>query len=225
MNLEEFLTQHPEYRPVADYVVLPPTGEELGQEFPDASPDVLSRALAIFPIGQTGVTRGCVYAMLRRKGSPDRWASMVALQSPPQGATTDTFWAGRKPFWAVFGEQYANDVRKRLAAQGVRLGENQEYMPELARFRGDPQAVVSFSGARDYIRKLCEQRGTGCEGAVKAQSSGPTSDPLAYENCMPLGEDIIRSRSRELVAANPDLGRKSRREIRQMVIEKHGPPR
>ena len=55
----------------------------------------------------------------------------------------------------------------------------------------------------------------------------PESDPLAPENCKPLGEDIIRGHMRTEVENNPDLAKgmtpKKRQALRQSIIQTHGP--
>jgi hypothetical protein len=46
---------------------------------------------------------------------------------------------------------------------------------------------------------------------------------LSPENCKPLGDDIIRSQAARMVKQDPSLKRMSRSELRQKIIEKHGP--
>jgi hypothetical protein len=218
MTPDQFFTDNPEWRPFADLVLYPPTAAEITAEFPDADPDVLAKC---HRGGQIAV--GTLYVRCRRQGSDDRWAAMCALQTPPLGATNDTFWGGRKHFSEVYGEAYANHVKKLLKKQGVNLLPGQEYMPELARFRGDPEAVVPFGNGRSYMKTLCEKRGWAIEGAVNVEHRGPELDPLADENCVPLAEEIIRSKARQEIAENPDLKRISKREMRERVLEKYGP--
>lgn len=225
-HVETFLHNHPNLRPFADLVVYPPTVDEATDEFPllASDPQLLERGYEYIVFdGKCGVTRLAHYTICRRKGQSHSMAAMFALQSSPRVNTNDTFWAGRPKFWQVFGTGYADDVRAKLAKQGIKLGENAEYLPELARFRGDPEAVVPSHAVRDHIKKVCEQRGWTCEGSVTAKGRGPESDPLAIENCVPLAEDIIRSNANRMVRENPDLARKSKRELRELVLEKHGP--
>lgn len=224
--VEMFLEKNSDLRPYADLVVYPPTVAETIAEFPECRGDstLEERAYEFIRFyGEVGLTRMAHYVICRRKGESHQMAAMFALQAAPCLNTNDTFWAGRKKFWQVFGEGYADDVRSKLAKQGIKLGEGAEYLPELARFRGDPEAVVPSHAARDHIRKVCESRGWTCDGAVKTKGRQPESDPHAPENCQPLGEDIIRQKARQMVSENPDLGRKSRRELRQKVLDKHGP--
>lgn len=217
-ELDTFFADNPEWRPYADLVVVPPSAEEIREEFPDADREVLDRAQ-----GGGRIAVGTLYVRMRREGSDDRFAAMLALQQPPRGETSDSFWAGRKHFSRVYGEEYANKIKGMLAKRGVNLKPGDEYMPELARFRGDPEAVVPFGGARSYMRKLCEKRGWACEGAVNVEHRQPERDPL--ESAPRLAEDLIRDNARRMVAKDPSLKRLGKRELRQAVIERHGAKR
>ncbi len=167
-RLEKWLTDNEDWRPYADLVVYPPLPEELMQEYNDVDPEVLARCGELVSEGGGHVSRGALYVRVRRENpkSRDRWAALLALQQPPGINTTDTFWAGRKPWYELYGDPnsvknntYVNDVKRELAKRGVNLKPTDEYMPELARFKGDPEAVIPFNGARSYIKNLCEKRG------------------------------------------------------------------
>lgn len=224
MDMDQFFEKHPELRIVADYVIEPPSPEELTAEFGYVPRDVIERCDELMTYG-AAVTRGCVFAARKRSGQSTDFAAMIAMQKSSGISTTDTFWSGRKPFWSVYGQEYADRVRKSLAARGISLGANGEYMPELARFEGDPEAVVPFSGSRDYIRGLCERRGWGCNGAVNVKAREPGGDPLSDDNCVPMAEDLVIKNASRMIRENPDLGRKTKAEVRQMVLDKYGPSR
>ncbi len=231
-RLESWLQENEAWRPYVDLVVYPPHPDEIAKEFPDASRDVLSRAGELVRECDAPVSRGALYVRIRRqnKKCDDKWAAMLCLQAPPRINTSDTFWSGRKPWHEVYGDSgstknntYINDIRRTLARRGVNLKPGDEYMPELARFKGDPEAIVPFSGARSYIKNLCEKRGWECNGSVETKHREPESDPLSDENCVPLAKDIIRQKARQMVASDPGLKRKSRAELKRLVLEKHGP--
>lgn len=230
MDLDRWFEENEGWRPYADLVLRPPMPEELMEWWPgDVSPDMLARCLELVLECGLAISRGAIYCRVRREYDPDEhrpsdhWATMLALNSPPGLKTTDSFWAGRKPWYEVYGEDYANDVKKRLAKQGVHLKPGDEYMPELANRRGDPDAVVPFGGARSYIRNLCEKRGWAVQGAVNVEAREPDRDWLADENCIPMGEDIVRQKAASMIQSNPDLKRLSRAELKAKVLEKHGP--
>ena len=49
----------------------------------------------------------------------------------------------------------------------------------------------------------------------------PESDPM--DNKKALGEDMIQGRMRSMVHRSPELRTKSRRELRDMIVDKHSP--
>lgn len=235
MNLEAWIAENEDWRPYVDLVAFPPLPEELMKEFTDVSAEVLSRCGEMVMEGGGYVSRGAIYIRVRREDAReagDRWATMLCLQAPPGVRTTDTFWAGRRPWYEVYGDPdskqnntYVNRVKKELAKRGVNLKAGDEYMPELARFVGDPEAVVPFGNARGYIKSLCERRGWAAEGAVEVKHREPDKDPLADENCIPMGEDLIRRKGKLLVQKDPSLKKLSRKELREKVLAKFGPSR
>lgn len=237
MDLETFFRDNEDWRPFADLVAYPPLPEELMSEFSDVSSEVLARCMEYVTECGGYVTRGAIYCRVRRekdepRATSDRWATMLSLNAVPAIKTSDTFWAGRKTWVEVFGEDYANKIKKGLAKKGVNILPGYEYMPELVRqdmgfgpHNPDPEAVVPFNGARSYIKNLCEKRGYSCDGAVTVQGRAPERDELADENCIPLGEDIIRRKACDMVKKDPSLRFKTKAELRQKVLEKHGPSR
>lgn len=228
-RIEVWLIDNPGWVPYVDLVVYPPTTDEISKEFPNTSKDVLDRCGELVQECGGHVSRGALYVKIRRVGgASDRFATMLALQAPPGINTSDTFWAGRKSWVDVFGETYANNIRKGLANKGISLKAGDEYMPELVRpgygpKNPDPEAIVPFGGARSYIKSLCEKRGWAVEGAVKAEHREPESDPLSDENCVPMGMDLVRKKACKMVRSDPSLRSKSKAELRQLVLEKHGP--
>lgn len=220
MTLKEFFTDNPEWQPYADMVVRPPTDEEIQEEFSDADSDVLSMCDRLIHGAGGRITVGTIYVRMRREGNPDRFAAMLACQRAPRGETSDTFWAGRKPFHEVFGPGYAACVKRMLARQGVNLKPGDEYMPELARFQGDPEAVVPFGGARSYIKNLCAKRGWACDGAVTTEHREPDSDP--WEESVPLAPDLVKKNTARMLKKNPELRKLDRRELREKVLAEHG---
>lgn len=217
-DFDAFFRDHPEWKHYADYVVRPPCTEEIRGEFLDADSDVLGRCMEVF---KGPVSRGAAYLKMRLEGADDRMAATLACQQFPGVNTTDTFWAGRKPFHEVFGEEYANVVRRELAKRGVTLKPGDEYMPELANRVGDPEAVVPFGGARSYIKNLCERRGWASEGAVTTEHRQPERDP--FEDSVPLAEDLIRKNTARVLQKDPSLKKMKPRELREKVIAEHGP--
>jgi hypothetical protein len=223
-KIKEFLADNEDWRPVADLLMLPMDGEEIQAEFPDADSEVLSRCNEGIRIGEFPIARGTIYVRSRRNGAGDRFAAVAALQRSASGMTDDVFFAGMPTLADQMGSKKKLDA---LVANCKKAGFTPNYrdvyQSGLARFPNDPQAIVSRSQGRSYIKSLCESRGWACEGGVNVAARQPESDPLAKENCIPLGKDLIRDNARKMIQDNPDLRHKPASELRQMVLDKHGP--
>ena len=109
-----------------------------------------------------------VYEESREAGSSHKLAEMLALRQGPS-LSTDT------RFLARFGP------------------EPKHYISQLAKFRGDPDAWI---GSRADIRRKCEERGLGCEGAVnvKERELPPAPPPI------PVASDIVAREVRKTIA-------------------------
>jgi hypothetical protein len=218
--IEKFLSQNPDWEKCPDLITNPPTAEELQAEFRDADPELIRRCDEWI---STLVTRGAFYFRARMQGSSDRAAAMYSLQKTAAIDTDDVFFQGAKPLYDQFGSQQAlNRTLRESKKRGFTPDKNAIYYPNLARFRGDPEAYVTRAMGRSYIRKLLEKRGWSAEGGVNVKGREPESDPLDAKNCKPLGEDIIRRRMKEELKNNPELARKNRSELRQAIIDRHG---
>ena len=220
-EITEFLERNPEWAVCPDFIISPPSGEELAQDYPELTESFLGRHEEYMSYG---VTRGAQYAQMRLNGTAHSLAEMVALQQCAGIETDDTFFQGSKPLYDQFGSQkHLNTFLKAAKRRGFTPSVNSTYFPGLARFQGDPEAFVTRAQGRSYIRKLCEKRGWACEGGVNVKHREPESDPLDLKNCKPLGEDIIRNRAMQMAEKNPDVARMPRRELREKIIAEHGP--
>ncbi len=223
-NVAKFLEENPDFRIVADYLALPPDEDELEAEFPDCDKQVLERTFAVVKSVPVIITRGTIYAKARRCGSDNKFASMVALQRTPGAMTDDVFFSGIPSLADQMGSKKRLDA---LVASCKKAGftpnPTDVYQSGLARFPNDPQAVVSRSQGRGYIRRLCEERGWACEGGVNVKHRQPEHDPLDPKYCKPMGEDLIRSNARRMAEKDPSIKRLKPQEIREKVLEAHGP--
>ena len=154
-----------------------------------------------------------IYKQAIKNGCAPRLAEMLASRRAPRLDTDKAFFNGQKGL-ADLPEEYRNNVVKDARACGYEPSPGDIYMPGLAEFRGDPKAFVSrATGAK---RKIKEH--------VRRCERGPSSDPLAKENRVPLGEDIVTERIGDMVAEDPGLlERRSLNDVREEVIHKHGP--
>lgn len=163
MDLQEFLSQNPAWQSHPDLILRPPSPAEISAWFPEVSPELLQRSDELIRHCGLSLTRGALYSHIRHsQQSSDRWAAMLALQSPPGLKDNATFMAGRKPWYEHADPRYVEKVKGILKAKGVELTSRHEYCPELARYTGDPEAVLPHGQERDHIKKICERRGWAC---------------------------------------------------------------
>jgi len=220
-HFDKFFEDHPEWRPYSDLVVMPPTAQEAIDEWPD----VEFSDLVKHPDEDStfGVTRLALYVRARRQGQSHRFAEMVASQSPPRCMTDDVFFAGLKPWTAEVTPQRKAMMLKLARAQGFEPSPDAIYHPGLARFPGDKEAYYTRAQGRGYIKSLCEKRGWAAEGAISVSARAPEDDMLAPQHCVPLAENIIRDKARDMIQENPGLRSLSRNKLREKVLERYGP--
>jgi hypothetical protein len=218
---EAIVAKYPDWAEYIDLLIIPPDWSEVVEEFPECGRSSLKSYE--HRVTSYGIPCLALYVKMRREGTAHKFAEMVATQAGPVLSTDDTFFAGFGTVYDQFQSQkhlkrYVDAAKK----QGFTPGVNDVYMPGLAQRPGDPAAWVSRAQGRGYIRRLLESRGYECNGKLsEIVARPPEDDPLAPKNCKPLGEDIIRRNIAKYQASDPSLRNKSRRELREMVIEKH----
>lgn len=140
------------------------------------------------------------YVELRLAGQSHNLAAMFAEQRAPQGIGDKTFNAGVNPGGNQFadnpalGDYYAREAR----AKGINIS-GATYLSGMARYPGDPEAFIRDRGD---IRRICEERGWSCDGAVKVGSRQYDDAPAAGPG---VADDLIASEMADRMAANPEL--------------------
>lgn len=219
LDATEFVKANPDWNGYVDLILFPPNAEEVADEFPDSEGSEVTRDERTCI--QPNVTRLAFYFRLRKKGEPHRFAEMLALQSAPCLMTDSVFFAGMKCAGDSLDKRELGQLVAAAKQQGYTPPQGAYYMPSLAAFKGDKRAWVSHSDGRGYVKKLCEERGWACEGAVSVKARESKCDP--HDNCVPLADDIVNRLAKEKIAADPSLKKKSRRELREKIIAEHGP--
>jgi hypothetical protein len=220
-SLEQFFERNPDWRPYADLVVVPPTAEEAQEEWPELDGSELLDTENWMT--SYGVTRLALYVKMRRTGQGHRFAEMIAAQKSPACMTDDVFFAGMPRLAEQMPPRQLQNVLASAKRHGFTPSADAVYHSGLARFQGDPEAFVTRSMGRTYIKRLCEQRGWACEGGVKVAARQPENDPLDKKNCVPMAEDLIRSNARKMIRQNPDLAHLPKQKLREKVLQKYGP--
>lgn len=104
------------------------------------------------------------YAECIADGCSPSLADMLASASPPGCVTDATFLAGH-----CNGSQFSktpglgNRLREIAESQGQSTS-GKVYLGSLAKYPGDPEAWVD---GRGDVKRVCEKRGWGCDGAVR----------------------------------------------------------
>ncbi len=92
-----------------------------------------------------------------------------------------------------------------------------KYLPQFARFPGDPRAVVS---SRGEVQKMCEQEGRGCDGLVKVKERPREEAPQSPCEGVDVADHVLNALVRKEFAGQTvtvkEVKRK-REEIRQRV--------
>lgn len=161
-----------------------------------------------------------IYNEAIANGVTPMMADMLASRQGPGLKTDTTIWGGAGTLDSQFknNQPHLKLITEAAKKAGYTPNPNYVYQPALAEFLGDPKAFVPPSEGNSHVRKVCEERGWGCEGAVKIKTpQGPPPKPVK------LAESLIREGVTKMVTDNPDLARKPIRQLREAVIDKHAP--
>jgi hypothetical protein len=160
------------------------------------------------------------YLELREQGNDHRLAAMFACQRAPAANTDREFFEGRH----TLAEQFQGNDRQLAAViaaarkQGYDPKPTDTYLPTLAQTTGDPQAFIPAGGGRSHVRRVCEERGLTCMGAVNIKGREPEK-PIEPGKLAP---DLVAEIIEQKIAANPDLARVDRRDLAEEVQYQHG---
>ena len=150
-------------------------------------------------------------------GTSPALAEMFATGRGPRiGMTDSIFWSGR---WE---EDSAALRHKRAAAKKAGVSTTGKfYMNQLADYPGDPKAWVSD---RHDAQKICEERGWGAQGAVKAKA---TPEGMGQGAEIPGVTDGVADHIVEEEVQTAALGQpfsvKEKQDLREKIREKRKP--
>jgi len=157
-----------------------------------------------------------MYARLRAEGYDHRWAEMCSLQCPPGVKGTD-----RAVMQGRYAEQWLDDmprdqasrITREARAAGINIS-GKYYCSGLADKRGHCDPAAWIDSAAD-IKKVAKERNLTVRGIVEHEGR-----PMPPPASKPLSERLIRQMS---AVERPNHPGKSRRELREIVIEKYAP--
>jgi len=102
------------------------------------------------------------------------------------------------------------------ARHGFKPGRNMVYDPGLALKQGDPEAFIPADEGESYVKKLLRKRGMGCE------ELGIEARPPLPKKRVKLAPDLVEEHYRNYTRRDPALKDKPKREVCEMITEKHG---
>ena len=137
-----------------------------------------------------------VYENMRQDGVSHNLADMFAHQRGPSLNTDATFMSGFCNGNQFEDQPWVGDMyRKEAKAAGVNIT-GKVYKSSLADYPGDPTAWVSD---RADVRRVCEEKGKACVGAVNYRPPAPISAPVDA----PLASDIVGTKVSEILDGLP----------------------
>ena len=221
--VESFLRDNPEWSDECDLLVAPPTADEVLEKYPEAAfeLDLLRLECCFLPQGPVEstvrVTPLALYVRMRNEGQTHSMAAMCATQKAPKAMSDRELFSGIGRLDQQYEPRYIEEIVYNARVNGYNPNPNDMYMQNLARFPGDPEAFVPPTGGRGHIKKVCEDRGLPCEGAVNVKGRDP-KPPEPTRLAADLAEGIVKKR----IQRNPDLAKVLRKDLTQQVIEDHG---
>lgn len=163
------------------------------------------------------------YVAMRERGEPHGFAAMLVMQQPPACQTDATFFEGRGTLSDQLGKA-VNHYTHIAEQHGYRPGARDVYEPGLARFQGDPEAFIPAVGGKGHVKRVLEKRG------YRVKRSDSASHGLGVEaiqqpppKAKRMGNDLIRDNAQKMIQQDPSLAKLSKRDLKEAVIEKHGP--
>ena len=122
--------------------------------------------------------------------------------------TDATFASGKKHFSEIYGEDYANEVRKVWDSKGISYTSRTDYEPSLADHQGDTNAILE---GRTTIKR---------REAVLDRARKPDVDP--FSKAPRLSKRAIADCAKRFAAERPDEARKmDAGETKAAMIERH----
>lgn len=134
------------------------------------------------------------YFELRSEGQSRNMAIICAFRQAPGIVTDSTYFHGSRMLGDVWGEQQASELVQAAAKHGYAVGENDNYNPTRARFKGDPLAFTKHAEGRTKVREVCELRGIDApEYGIK---SSDRNKGRVLKTARDVAPDIVRNEIR-----------------------------
>lgn len=161
------------------------------------------------------------FLQMIENGESIRIAEMLATQKAPSAGITDqTYQKNRAP---LLDQYYGSEVVMEEARRNYRkmTGENMpvDAIPQrgLCRFPGDPRYTLTHKNTLSDIKRHAEEDGRVVQGDWEHT---PTPRPPKVQLTR-MAPDLVEKYVNEYIADDPSLLKYDRRELEEMVIDKH----
>ena len=156
------------------------------------------------------------YVRCRKVGTSHSLSLMFALGQPPMSNTDREFMEGRCNGNQFERHPFLGDFYK---AEAQRCGVNttgKTYLSGLADYPGDPRAWIT---GRGDVQRLVEERGWGCEGAVKVKATNFAECGGKYQ----VADAIVEEQVGRVMASAPEPRDLNVEDVREQVVNKLSP--
>ena len=159
-------------------------------------------------------------------GVSPRMAEALAMQQAPGVGVTDTNFIsdqnrhGRSILDRMNGSTVMTELlRRNLKKHGYTLKSDDHYIPTVARFPGDPEAIVSNTNTLGDMKRRLQNRGVQTQGMFSMDADN--SRPPAPKKHL-LNPKIVDQLDRQNLQQNPDLIAVPKHQRHAELVEKHG---
>lgn len=161
-------------------------------------------------------------------GTDPKMAEALAMQQAPGIGITDTNYIadqnrhGRSILERMNGDTVAVEVlRRKLKKNGYTLKSDDHYIETVARFPGDPSAIVNHTNTLGDMKRRLLSRGTPTMGMMELKGD---QDLAPKRKRYRLNPRLVREIDEKNLQVNPDLKKIDVRDRHADIIEKHGSP-
>lgn len=161
-------------------------------------------------------------------GTSPKMAEALAMQQAPGIGITDTNYIadqnrhGRSILERMNGDTVAVEVlRRKLKKNGYTLKSDDHYIETVARFPGDPAAIVNHTNTLGDMKRRLVNRGTPSTGMMELKGD-PELAPKRQKHR--LNPRLVREIDDKNLQVNPDLKKIDVRDRHAEIVERHGSP-
>lgn len=184
----------------------------------------LQEEIAYDAVRKLGAAAINLFVEMVARGESIAMAAMLITRTPPRcGINSDAmrkgvgghWWEGMSEATAI---AWNSEYRKRT---GENIPEGAVILRGFAKGIGDHEVVLTHKHDLHAVKQVLRERNVTCHGDgwdIEAK------DPVLTPQVSRLAPDLVEDLRREYIKDDPSLALKDQRELREMIVEKHGSP-